>query len=92
MQQLQDEFEDTKVVIRICTSKKDRQRNGQKKKGKRTKNDLQNITHTTNDRVTRTPLKPVVNSGAIFFETVANFSMKVSQYDIVFVTLMYDIY
>ena len=45
-------FEDTKVVIRICKLKKDRQHNGQKKKDKRTNNDLQNITNKT-----RTPLK-----------------------------------
>ena len=31
---------------------------------KRTKNDLQNITHKTKDRVTQTKLKPDVNSGA----------------------------
>ena len=37
----QEEFEDTKGVIR--KSKKNRQRNGQKKKYKRTNNDLQNI-------------------------------------------------
>ena len=37
-----EEFEDTKVVIRIRKSK-DRQHNGQKKKDKRTNNDLQNI-------------------------------------------------
>ena len=37
------EFEDTKGVIRICKSKKNRQHNGQKKKYKRTNNDLQNI-------------------------------------------------
>ena len=36
--------------------KKNRQHNGQKKKDKRT-NDLQNITHYTKDRATRTPLK-----------------------------------
>ena len=51
------EFEDTKGVIKIRKSKKDRQHNGQKKKDKRTNNDLQNITHKTKDRVTRTPLK-----------------------------------
>ena len=34
-----------------------------KKKDKRTNNDLQNITHKTNDRGTRTPLKTWVNSG-----------------------------
>jgi hypothetical protein len=36
-------FEDTKGVIRIRKSKKDRKHNGQKKKDKRTNNDLQNI-------------------------------------------------
>jgi hypothetical protein len=36
-------FEDTKEVIRICISKKNRQHNGQKKKDKRTNNDLQNM-------------------------------------------------
>ena len=35
----------------------DRQHNGQKKKGKRTNNDLQNITQKTIDRATRSPLK-----------------------------------
>jgi hypothetical protein len=51
-----EEFEDTKGVIRIRISKKNRQHSGQKKKYKRTNNDLQNI-HKTKDRVTRTPLK-----------------------------------
>ena len=40
---LEEEFEDNKGVIRIRISKKNRQHNGQKKKYKRTKNDLQNI-------------------------------------------------
>jgi hypothetical protein len=40
---LKEEFEDTKGVIRIRKSKKDRQHNGQMKKYKRTNNDLQNI-------------------------------------------------
>jgi hypothetical protein len=40
---IQEEFEDTKVVIRIRISKKNRQRNGQKKKYKRTNNGQQNI-------------------------------------------------
>ena len=39
----QEEFEDTKRVIIICISKKTRLRNSQKKKYKRTNNDLQNI-------------------------------------------------
>ena len=38
---MQEEFEDTKGVIRIRKSK-DRQHNDQKKKDKRTSNDLQN--------------------------------------------------
>ena len=52
---LHDKFNDTKGVIRIRKSKKDRQHNGQKKK--RTNNDLQNIPYKTKDRVTRTLLK-----------------------------------
>jgi hypothetical protein len=40
---IQEEFEDTKGVIRIHISKKNSQRNGQKKKDKSTNNDLQNI-------------------------------------------------
>ena len=39
----EEEFEDTKGVIRIRKSKKNRQHNGQKKKYKRKNNDLQNI-------------------------------------------------
>jgi len=39
----QEEFEDTKGVIRIRISKRNRQNNGQKKKYKRTNNDLQSI-------------------------------------------------
>jgi len=38
-----EEFEDTKGVIRIRISTKNRQYNGQKKRYKRTNNDLQNI-------------------------------------------------
>jgi len=38
-----EELEDTKGVIRIRISRKNRQHNGQKKKYKRTNNDLQNI-------------------------------------------------
>ena len=38
-----EEFEDTKGAIRNRISKKNRQHNGQKKKDKRTNNDLQNI-------------------------------------------------
>ena len=44
-------------LIRIRKSKKDRKHNGQKKTDKRTNNDIQNITHKTKDRVTRTPLQ-----------------------------------
>jgi hypothetical protein len=52
-----EEFEDTKGVIRICILKKNRQHNGQKKKYKRTNNDLQKYTYKTKDWVTQTPLK-----------------------------------
>jgi hypothetical protein len=44
-----ENFEDTKGVIRIRKSKKNRQHNSQKKKDKRTNNDLQNIAHKTKD-------------------------------------------
>ena len=40
-----------------------RQHNGQKEKGKRTNNDLQNTTKKTKDRVTQTPLTSGVNAG-----------------------------
>ena len=46
-----------KGFIRIGISKMDRQHKGQKKKNKRTKNYLQNITQKTKDRATRTYLK-----------------------------------
>ena len=42
---IQEEFEDTKKVVRIRKSKKDIQHDGQKQKDKRTNNDPQNITH-----------------------------------------------
>jgi hypothetical protein len=58
---LQEEFEDTKGVIRICKSE-DWQHNGQKKKDKRTNNDLQNI--HIKGRVTQTPLK---TGGELFY-------------------------
>jgi hypothetical protein len=48
----QKEFEDTKEVIRIRKSKRNRRYNGQKKKDKGTNNDLQNI--HIKDRETRT--------------------------------------
>ena len=44
----QEEFKDTKGVIRIGKSKNDRQHNRQKKKD----NNLQNIKHKTKDQVT----------------------------------------
>ena len=53
---LWDKFEDTKGVIRSCKSK-NRQHSHQKKKDKRTNNDLQNTTHTTKDWATRTLLR-----------------------------------
>ena len=46
-------YEGIKKVIRIRKTKKNRQ----KKKDKRTNNDLQNITQKIKDRVTRIPLK-----------------------------------
>ena len=51
---IKEKFEDTKGIIRIRISKKNKQHNGQKKKykGRFTKH-----THRTKDRVTQTPLK-----------------------------------
>jgi len=61
---VKEEFEDTKgEVIRIRILKNNRQwpkENVQMDKQRSTKH-----THTTKDRVTRTPLKPGVNSGAL---------------------------
>jgi hypothetical protein len=51
------EFEDTKGVIRMSKLKKNRQRNGQKKKGQQEKQRSTKYIHKTKDRVTRTPLK-----------------------------------
>jgi hypothetical protein len=57
----QEKCEDLiKEVIRTRKPKKDRQHNGQKKKGKRTNNEPQE----TKDRVMVTPLKSWVNSYA----------------------------
>jgi hypothetical protein len=47
-----DEFEDTKEVIRICIAKKNRQHNGQTKKVQKDKQWSAKHTHITNDRVT----------------------------------------
>jgi hypothetical protein len=46
------------TLLPFLFSKKDRQHNGQNKKDKRTKINLQNVRHKTKDWVTRTPLKP----------------------------------
>ena len=51
---IQEDFENTKGVIRIRKSTKNRQRNVQKKQDKRTNNDLQNIHIKQKDRLTRT--------------------------------------
>jgi hypothetical protein len=47
-------FEETKLIIRIRKSKKDKQRNGQKEKDK---NDLNHTLQNTKDRATQTPLR-----------------------------------
>ena len=66
-------FDDTKGIIKICKSKKDRQHNGQKKKNrqhngqkkndKRISNGLQDITQKTKDRATRTLLSSCSTCG-----------------------------
>jgi peptidyl-tRNA hydrolase len=59
-----EDFEDTKGTIRIRISKKNRQHNGQKEKVQKDKQRSTKHTYKTKDRVTRTPLKTGVNSGA----------------------------
>jgi len=51
---LYEEIEDIKGVIRISKSRKDRQHNGQKKKEKRTNNDLQKNSRSSNTNPTKT--------------------------------------
>jgi len=46
-----------KAVIRNCKTKKDKPYNGQKKKDKRTNNDLQNTTQKIKDRAIQIPIK-----------------------------------
>ena len=53
----EEDFEDTKGVIRIRISKKNRQHNGQKKKLKKDKQRSTKHIHKTKDRVTRTTTK-----------------------------------
>ena len=53
----EEEFGDSKVVIRIRKAKTNRQHKGQKKKDKIINNDLQKYTLKTKDQVARTPLK-----------------------------------
>ena len=61
---MKEEFADTKGVIRIHISKKNRQHNGQKKKGKKDKQRSTKHTYKTKDWVTAPHYKPAVNSGA----------------------------
>ena len=58
------EFEETKGLIKISKSKKDRQHNGQKKKKQKHKQRSTKHTYKTKDYVMRTTLKSGVNSGA----------------------------
>ena len=68
-----------KGVIIIRISKKNRQHNGQKKKYKRTNNDLQNI---------RTPLKPGDELDVVFIQIVYSFVVVFIQIFNRFVVLM----
>jgi hypothetical protein len=49
-----EDFGEATLVVRIRKSKKDRQHNGQKKKDKKTNNDLGNTSQKTTERATRT--------------------------------------
>jgi hypothetical protein len=59
-----EEFEDTKGVIRIRISKKNRQHNGQKKKYKRTNSELQKIHIRLNMEHHQPYWKPGMNLGS----------------------------
>ena len=50
VRQCEEEFEDTKGDMRIRKSRKDRQHNGQRKRDKKTNNDLQNSTQKTTNK------------------------------------------
>ena len=63
MNHIKEEVEDTKEIIRIRKSKKDRHRNGQKKKDN--KLSTKQYTLKTQDRVARTPLKTEGLAGAL---------------------------
>jgi hypothetical protein len=65
LQNEQFHLENPKGLISSSKSKEDRQYNDQKKKVKRTNNDLQNITQKAKDLATRTPLK-VIKSADIW--------------------------
>jgi hypothetical protein len=75
-----EEFEDTKGVIRIRKSKKNRQRNDQKKNYKRTNNDLQNIHIKLNSDNTN-PLKTggeLMCSGRVISSCSTNVTRRVN--------------
>jgi hypothetical protein len=83
------EFEDSKGVIRICISKKNRQHNGKKteeqttqwikEKEKKDKQRSTKHTHKTNDRVTRTPQKLGVYSGRVSSSCPTSGTRRVNQ-------------
>ena len=58
------DIKDTKGVIRIRNSKKNRQHNSQKKKDKGTNNDLQNIHMKRKMELHESTKTPGVNTGA----------------------------
>jgi hypothetical protein len=60
-----EECEDTKVVIRIRNSKKDRQDNSQMEKVQKDKQRSTKERHKTKDQVTRTPLNPTKTRGEL---------------------------
>ena len=90
---MHEELEDTKGVIRICKSRKNRQHNGQKTEEQTTQWPKEKVqkdkqrptkhTYKTKDRVTRTPLKTWSEfrcSGRVssFFSTVVYFEVIVA--------------
>ena len=67
-------FEDTKGVIRIRISKRNRQHNGQKEKVQKDKQRSTKHTYETKDRVTRNPANEV--NPAISVKVPTNYNVK----------------
>ena len=73
---IKEEFEDTKGVIRIRISKRNRQHNAQKKKVQKDKQRSTKHTHKTKDRVTNT--NPTKTGGELMCSGMVGISCSTS--------------